>query len=93
MGLAYSKIPVCIPNIAQKSLHPVFSLLYAGRHPNDIIVEENQKTCYNRCHGITLYDEVHVPENSVFSRVFRHLIVMILFSFLLTNRPVLGLSC
>ena len=36
---------------------------------------------------------VHVPENSVFSRVFRHLIVMILFSFLLTNRPVLGLSC
>ena len=62
MGLAYSKIPVCIPNIAQKSLHPVFSLLYAGRHPKDIIVEENQKTCYNRCHGLTLYDEVHVHE-------------------------------
>lgn len=55
-------IPVSISNTAQKSLHPVFSLLYAGRHPKDIIVEENQKTCYNRCHGITLYDEVHVHE-------------------------------
>ena len=54
-----------------------------------------------RTHGLplrrrSLYPtelRVHVPENSVFSRVFRHLIVMILFSFLLTNRPVLGLSC
>lgn len=56
MGLAYSKIPVCIPNIAQKSLHPIFSLPYAGRHPEDIIVEENQKTCYNSGYGITLYN-------------------------------------
>lgn len=62
MGLADSMIPVSISNTARKSLHPVFSLLYAGRHPKDIIVEENQKTCYNRCHGITLYDEVHVHE-------------------------------
>ena len=36
---------------------------------------------------------VHVPENSVFSRVFRDLIVMISFGFLLTDRPVFGLSC
>ena len=36
---------------------------------------------------------VHVPENSVFSRVFRYSIVMILFGFLLTDRPVFGLSC
>ena len=36
---------------------------------------------------------VHVPENSVFSRVFRYLIVMISFGFLLTDRPVFGLSC
>ena len=35
---------------------------------------------------------VHVPENSVFSRVSRDLIVMILFGFLLTDRPVFGLS-
>ena len=35
---------------------------------------------------------VHVPENSVFSRVFRDLIVMISFGFLLTDRPVFGLS-
>ena len=54
-----------------------------------------------RTHGLplrrrSLYPtelRVHVPENSVFSRVFRHFIVMVLFSFLLTNRPVLGLSC
>ena len=54
-----------------------------------------------RTHGLplrrrSLYPtelRVHVPENLVFSMVFRHLIVMILFSFLLTNRPVLGLSC
>lgn len=62
MGLADSKIPVCISNIAQKSLQPVFSLPYERKLPRDIIVEENQKTCYNRCHGITLYDEVHVHE-------------------------------
>lgn len=36
---------------------------------------------------------VHVPENSVFSRVSRYSIVMILFGFLLTDRPVFGLSC
>ena len=54
-----------------------------------------------RTHGLplrrrSLYPtelRVHVPENSVFSRVFRYFIVMISFSFLLTNRPVLGLSC
>lgn len=54
-----------------------------------------------RTHGLplrrrSLYPtelRVHVPENSVFSMVFRYLIVMILFPFLLTNRPVLGLSC
>ena len=62
MGLADSKIPVCISNIAQKSLHPFFSLPYEGRLPRDIIVEEDQKTCYNSGYGITLYDEVHVHE-------------------------------
>lgn len=62
MGLADSKIPVCMSNIAQKSLHPVFSLPYEGRLPRDIIVEENQKTCYNGGYGIRLYDEVHVHE-------------------------------
>ena len=31
MVLADSKIPVCISNIAQKSLHPAFSLPYEGR--------------------------------------------------------------
>ena len=36
---------------------------------------------------------VHVPENSVFSRVFRYSVVMILFGFLLTDRLVFGLSC
>ena len=62
MGLADSKIPVRISNIAQKTLHPVFSLPYEGKLPRDNIVEENQKTCYNSCYGITLYDEVHVHE-------------------------------
>ena len=54
-----------------------------------------------RTHGLplrrrSLYPaelRVHVPENSVFSRVFRDLIVMISFGFLLTDRPVFGLSC
>ena len=62
MGLADSTIPVCISNIAQKSLHPAFSLPYERKLPRDIIVEENQKTCYNSGYGITLYDEVHVHE-------------------------------
>ena len=45
MGLADSTIPVCISNIAQKTLHPVFSLPYEGRlalsHSSkaDIVVE------------------------------------------------------
>ena len=55
-------IPVSISNTARKSLHPVFSLPYEGRLPRDIIVEENQKTCYNGGYGIRLYDEVHVHE-------------------------------
>ena len=53
-----------------------------------------------RTHGLplrrrSLYPaelRVHVPENSVLSRIFRDLIVMILFGFLLTDRPVFGLS-
>lgn len=63
MGLADSTIPVCTSNIAQKSLHPAFSAPPCdGWLPRDIIVEENQKTCYNGSYGITLYDEVHVHE-------------------------------
>ena len=62
MLLADSMIPVSISNTARKSLHPVFSLPYEGRLPRDIIVEENQKICYNGSYGITLYDEVHVHE-------------------------------
>ena len=62
MLLADSMIPVSISNTARKSLHPVFSLPYEGRLPRDIIVEENQKTCYNGGYGITLYYEVHVHE-------------------------------
>ena len=62
MLLADSMIPVSISNTARKSLHPVFSLPYEGRLPRDIMVEENQKTCYNGGYGITLYYEVHVHE-------------------------------
>lgn len=62
MVLADSTIPVCISNVAQKTLHHAFSLPYDERLPRDIIVEENQKTCYNGGYGITLYDEMHVHE-------------------------------
>ena len=70
MGLADSKIPVCISNIAQKSLHPAFSLPYEGRLPRDIIVEENRKTCYNNGRRVTLYNHQREGESPVCGRYY-----------------------